>query len=332
MWTSSRKNTSMLITTLSARDLSIKSTRDLLHESFSIMSFLYNETSAAPTAIYSNLLAAKFVGHYHPRSPEYKHSCTHATLPAVYHRQLLHFLGTRPLYSNAEFSVAQPITVTIGLQDGDSDGHAYYGLVVAYNEQPVPSSKTDTEWSLTVELHVIPDYLVDWTSALPWMQPPRGCVFVQPHGFLEADYAPPTVDIMQSLHIMTIVVDAATLDCGLWNDLEYTRPYPRLPPREVYPQHLSPSPIPDLGIHNYISTPTFTADPSQLQSRCLIANTTSLEAEKHYPIGDSSRISMNKRCLYPCQRCKRQKKGCDGAQPCIRCHQSEMLCVFEKRG
>jgi hypothetical protein len=69
-------------------------------------------------------------------------------------------------------------------------GHAFYGLVRSVEEKQDVVKWPYLSSCMTVEVHVIPGFSVNWDDAFPWLNPPHGVIFVQPHGFLEPNYEP----------------------------------------------------------------------------------------------------------------------------------------------
>lgn len=128
-----------------------------------------------------------FRGAYKTSSPEYRVSKTNAPMPPSYHRQILLFHGIFETPSPVIFNVGQPITVAID-HPGQHEGHSLYGFVYDVESSLWKGRRQGYYWQMEVEVHTIPGYAVDWRHARPFTTPPVGTVFVQPHGFCEANF------------------------------------------------------------------------------------------------------------------------------------------------
>jgi hypothetical protein len=178
-----------------------------------------------------------FMPAYQPHSPEYQQSLTHAALPPIYERRILHFYGSRLPLECGGFLSGHIITVTIDVQN-DTNRRAYYGIVVAYAQQtpePDASDENDAHWDLIVEVHTILGYEEKWHTALPWNLPPVKCAFVQPHAFKRNGYRHLSLTAKEYQDVVEINVTAQIGNYTPWGILNLPIVQPTLPPPEAYP-------------------------------------------------------------------------------------------------
>jgi hypothetical protein len=187
--------------------------------------------------------AHQFTDAYETSSPEYAVSKTHACTPLSYHRQVLLFHGIFETTSHITFNAGQIITVGIN-EPGCSDGHSVFGFVYEVKTSLARGQPWGYYWQMEVEVHTIPGYKVDWRHARPFIFPPIGSVFIQPHALKDAKFELLTPASPERWE--TVKVDLGH-DPSLFDPLSRSyrlcRAGDRLPPREVYPQHEQHGPL-----------------------------------------------------------------------------------------
>ena len=72
---------------------------------------------------------------------------------------------------------------------GEGPTHALYGVVRAINVWS-ESDPREVKYTLTVEVHVRPDFTFDWSNAIPWPSVMHNVSFIHPHAFLTPSYSP----------------------------------------------------------------------------------------------------------------------------------------------
>jgi hypothetical protein len=134
-------------------------------------------------------IRSAFSGPYATDSPEYLMASTFAAHPPIYDRTLIRFCYKRTT-GPSPFLVGSPITVTYEPLHVTHRGRALYGLVREIIDTLDTIYWSGTVSKMTVEVHCIPNFLINWNDAVPWVLPPPGAVFVQPHGFTHDLYRP----------------------------------------------------------------------------------------------------------------------------------------------
>lgn len=178
-----------------------------------------------------------FTGAYKTTSPEYRISKFNAPMPPSYHRQILQFHGIFETTAPITFNVGQFVTVAID-GPGKFEGHSLYGFVYHVESSLWKGQREGYYWQMEVEVHTIPGYKIDWQCARPFVTPPIGTVFIQPHGFDESNFELLTqesperwdkirVDLGRKVHLFNITM----------RHYRMTQPESRLPTRNVYPRN-----------------------------------------------------------------------------------------------
>ena len=194
--------------------------------------------STAPTGKVGYLQPhpSQFAGAYKTSSVEYKISRTYARMPPSYRRVVLLFHGTFETIPRVVFNAGQLITVGVD-KPGCHDGHSVFGFVYEVRTSLARGQQLGYYWQMEVEVHSIPGYQIDWQHARPFVVPPIGSVFIQPHGFKEAIFE--LLSQLSPERWEMIKVDLGS-NLALFNPISRSyrlcRPEDRLPPREVYPQ------------------------------------------------------------------------------------------------
>lgn len=169
-------------------------------------------------------------------SAEYLLASTHAATPPVVEQLLLRFRCTFDINLTPALRLGQPVTITTDRYGIGKEGHAVYAIIRAITEVLEPEDWPSTTMWVTVEAHAIPGYHTDWSQARPWVSPPYGAVFIQPHAFEEMNYIPLSLG---SNEVIDILVPGYTLieDNGASEHtyMGRTNLY-QLPPSCVYPR------------------------------------------------------------------------------------------------
>jgi len=134
-------------------------------------------------------IRSAFYGPYATDSPEYCMAATFVAQPPIYDRTLICFRFKRDNGPNF-FILGSPVTVTYELLYIEHRGRALYGLVREINDTLDTVHWSGTICQMTVEVHCIPNFLINWEAAVPWVVPPPGAIFIQPHGFTSDEYRP----------------------------------------------------------------------------------------------------------------------------------------------
>lgn len=188
---------------------------------------------------FADAIRDAFRGPYATSSFEYRLAATHAARPLIYDQTLIRFCIKRTSGPNP-FLVGSPITVTYEPLYMVHRGRALYGLVREICDTIDTIHWSGTLSKMTVEVHCIPDFPIDWQHAVPWVLPPPGAVFIQPHGFTldryrpRSLYATPTREIIRLPLRLRPLPDEHDFIFNLWNVSERMRlPMPEdyvLPP------------------------------------------------------------------------------------------------------
>jgi len=191
---------------------------------------------------FANGIRNSFHGPYTLDSPEYLLATSHAAQPLIYDQLLVRFSLKRTSGPNA-FTVGSPITVTIEPLSIEHRGRALYGLVREICDTIDTIHWSGTISKMTVEVHCIPNFLINWDFAIPWVMPPRGVVFIQPHGFLNDNYRPQSLYATPSRNIIRLPLHLSPLpdEQGFLFNLWAQPAAMRLPPADNYMQHPSDS-------------------------------------------------------------------------------------------
>jgi hypothetical protein len=178
-----------------------------------------------------------FHGPYARNSRDYQIACTYAAYPLIIQPKLLRFRFQRYPNTPRLYQTGHPITITIKYGLG-LNGHALYAMVREVNE-----SLDTLAWPLitgyiTVEVHTIPGFYVNWDEALPWFLPPPGVVFIQPHGFLEKGYTPLALYVTPNRDILIYCIHVEALQFPRPSETDLIiPPHRQLPPASSYPRH-----------------------------------------------------------------------------------------------
>jgi len=183
-------------------------------------------------------IRSAFYGPYVTDSPEYRTATTFAAQPPIYDRTLIRFhfkRATGPSF----FIVGSPVAVTYEPLYVEHRGRALYGLVRQIDDTLDTVHWSETICQMTVEVHCIPNFRINWESAIPWVIPPPGAIFIQPHGFTSDEYRPralyaaPLHDIICLPLRLLPWPDFYDFQHRLWN----APLQDRLPPPHEYTQH-----------------------------------------------------------------------------------------------
>ena len=134
-------------------------------------------------------IRSAFHGPYATNSLEYHMSTTFAAQPPIYDRTLICFRFKRDVGPNF-FIVGSPVTITYEPLYVQHRGRALYGLIRRVDDTLDTVHWPGTICRMIVEVHCIPNFLINWDYAVPWVVPPHGAVFIQPHGFISDEYRP----------------------------------------------------------------------------------------------------------------------------------------------
>lgn len=158
-------------------------------------------------------------------------------MPPSYHRQVLLFHGIFEMASPIPFVAGQLITVGIDGPD-KYDGHSVYGFTYEVETSLAKGQRQGYHWQMEVEVHTIPGYKVDWEYARPFITPPIGTVFVQPHGFGEDKFELLTPSSPERWGMIRVDLGRkANIFQPTLRGYRLSPPVNRLPPRSVYPQN-----------------------------------------------------------------------------------------------
>jgi hypothetical protein len=154
---------------------------------------IFSKFSPKPDCEYAGTLKHSFFGMYAKFSPSYQIVCKQAAYPPIYEQKLMQFFFEQESSTNL-FCISEPATTCITVEQPRKRkciaGHAFYGLVQSIEEKQDIVKWPYVSSCMTIEVHTIPGFSVNWDDAFPWLNPPHGVIFVQPHSFLEPNYEP----------------------------------------------------------------------------------------------------------------------------------------------
>ena len=203
------------------------------------MSDIVNSFPAETTDLYSSTLHKSFRESYAEDSDAYRMSRTHALWPPFYEKKLLRFHFSH-FAEFVPYVVGRPVTVTTEeVSINGVQGHALYGLVRRIESDMDRGTWPKVETKILVEVHTIPDSIIDRRFARLWNNPPHNIVYVQPHGFLRPDYQPVCILAIDDYDDVLDVPQNMVRFLGpdyYAKSIIMSPPYDRLPCSDVYPK------------------------------------------------------------------------------------------------
>jgi hypothetical protein len=211
----------------------------VLHTATTMSDIANSYPTETTDMLYSSILHPAFLGSYAELSNPYQLSTTYTLWPPYYEKRLLCFQFIHPT-SLVPYIVGHPVTVTI--EDVSIDGvqgHALYGLVRRIESEMDRATWPKVQTKVLVEVHSIPDYLVDWRFARLWDDPPHDIVYIQPHGFLQHDYQPVCILAADDYEDVVKIPQNMVRFLGpeyYAKNIIAAPPHTRLPSPDVYPK------------------------------------------------------------------------------------------------
>jgi len=169
---------------------------------------------------------AIFVDGFSADSLAYTNSCVYSGAPAnrpgthqwFYEAKLVTYATYCPASVVYDiFPLNRPIAITTGATDRFHNPFTLYGMVrsVAQWSDTIP---TEVHYSIMVEVHIKPGFVVNWSETRPWPHVPCGGLFIFPHTFQNAAHQPIQISSTSFNTTETVWYDASDLQQNIIRD------------------------------------------------------------------------------------------------------------------
>jgi hypothetical protein len=108
------------------------------------------------------------------------------------------------------FELNRPIAILTGYFNAQVQPLALYAIVRSINAW-TDGEPQQVKYTVTVEVHISPSFVIDWCKTRPWPGIPLGAVFIHPHTFQAPNYRPLSLEGMPTSQMVLVRYDVALL-------------------------------------------------------------------------------------------------------------------------
>ena len=127
-------------------------------------------------------------GASHPGSPEYSYCFAQVDNPWFYAKVYIRYEFQCYPGTQREFHTGRVIAISLDSMGLHANHLAYFALVRDVREFTTNATFPWVCYHVTVEVHAIPELVVQWSNTVPWAEPFCNALFALPHCFAHNSY------------------------------------------------------------------------------------------------------------------------------------------------
>ena len=174
-----------------------------------------------------------FISPYDTTSNEYQDALSRVQRPWTYLKVFVRYEIQRHPVTPRNLVAGRPVTITL-----NHPNLAYFGLVREVHDFESIGNFPWVNSNITIEVHTLPDFPIDWSATTPWPHPAKHTTFILPHCFLEDSYVlQPLNDIPEDEFIeVQLCLEVASLEAEEMLSMPSHIPQEHLPPSPYSPR------------------------------------------------------------------------------------------------